>query len=459
MTDNRDSIDFAREPLGKLFRGIFFPTLLGLFFGAVLNIADGMFVGRGVGSDALAAINVAAPFYLITYAVSMMFGTGASIVAAIHLGKGNTKAARINVTLACVVSVLVQAVLIGALCLSPALTCNIFGGSERLEPLFRAYVFGVAPGLVVAPVAMIGLYVLRLDGSSKLAGAIQVAYSLINIVLDYLFVFPFGFGIAGAAWATGLSEILGTLAVVIYMLFFSKTLRPYLPKLSLTSLQLSLRNVGYMTKVGFSAFLGEIAMTCVMITGNYCFLERWGEDGVAAYSVACYLFPLFFMMGQAISQSAQPIISYNVGQENWERVGKAQRLSYWFAFVLGMAISLFGIFATPLIARLFLEPCPAYDIACQGLPWYATAFVFFTLNIVMIGYQQSRERATRATLYTLLRGFVFVLPAFTLLPMVLGERGLWLAIPASEAMTLVVMVVANGILHRPSKQPSNRTTD
>ena len=447
MDDNRDSIDFGCEPIGRLFRGIFFPTLLGLFFGVVLNLADGVFVGRGVGSDALAAINVAAPVFMITSGIALLFGSGVSVVAAMHLGAGMVKAARINVTQAYCTSVVVLTGIIAALCCFPEFTCRLFGGSERLQPLFCDYLYGIAPGLVVCPVAIIGLFVLRLDGSPRLASGIQVAYSVLNIVLDYIFVFPCGWGLAGAAWATSVSEIVGAAGVVVYMLFFCKSLTFYRPKFSRKAVGLYVRNVGYMMKVGFSTFLGEIAMTCVMICGNYRFIARLGEDGVAAFSVACYLFPLIFMVGQAIAQSAQPIVSFNLGQSNWERIDRTRRLSYWLAAGLGIGISLFGIVATPLIASLFLGPCRAYDIACEGLPWYAVGFVFCTMNIVMIGYAQSLERARRATLFTLLRGFVFVVPSFLLLPDMLGDRGLWLAVPVSEALTLLCIVIAENRQH------------
>ena len=452
MKDNRDNIDFGREPIGKLFRGIFFPTLLGLFFGVVLNLADGVFVGRGVGSDALAAINIAAPFFMITSGIALLFGSGVSVVAAIHLGKGNTKAARINVTQAYCTAVVLLGAVIVTLCCFPEFTCHIFGGSARLQPLFNDYLYGIAPGLVACPIAFIGLFVLRLDGSPRLASGMQVGYSVLNIVLDYIFVFPCGFGLAGAAWATSVAEIAGAIGVIIYMLFFSKTLTLYRPKLSKTAVILYLRNVGYMMKVGFSTFLGEIAMTCVMICGNYQFIARFGEDGVAAFSVACYLFPLIFMVGQAIAQSAQPIVSYNLGKNDWERINSTRRLSYWLAIGLGITISLFGILATPLIASMFLGPCRAYDIACKGLPWYSIGFLFCTMNVVMIGYAQSLEKAKRATLYTLLRGFVFVVPAFMLLPGMFGDRGLWLAVPVSEALTLGVIIIA-AVLNNRQRKP------
>lgn len=443
MRDNRDSIDFGKEPIGKLFRSLFFPTLIGLFSGVLLTLADGIIVGRGVGSNALAAINIAAPFYLITSGIALMFGSGASVVAAIHLGKGNVKAARINITQAYITSVILLAVILISFCCFPEFTCHLFGGNECLQPLFNDYLFGITPGLILSPLALIGLFVLRLDGSPKLAGAIQAAYSAINTILDYVFVFHCDMGIAGAAIATSIAEIIGSIAVVVYMIFFSKTLKLYRPKISRTAIGLYLRNVSYMMKLGFSNFLGEIAISSIMICGNFCFIARLGEDGVAAFSVACYLFPLIFMIGQAIVQSAQPIVSFNLGQNKWSRILSTKHLSYLMAAICGLAISVSGVLFSNYIAQLFLDSCNAYDIASEGLRWYFLGVIFVTMNIVMTGYCQSIRQAGRATIYTILRGFVFIIPAFIFLPELFGDKGLWLAIPVSEAITFALILVTN----------------
>ena len=457
MTQKNSHLNFESEPIKVLFRKIFFPTLLGLFFGVLLNVADGIFVGRGVGSDALAAVNIAAPIFLIMSGVAMLLGSGASVVMAIHLGKGNIQAARINMTLALVVAFLLQLIFVSVFCIFAEQTCYLFGGSDRLMDLFKDYLFGIAAGTVVFPLAMVGTFVIRLDGSPKLASSIQITGCVLNIFLDWLFVFPLGLGIAGAAWATAIACIVETLITITYLAFFSKTLKPCALSLDASSIISYIRNVFNMAKLGFSTFLGEMAITGIMITGNYGFMEMLGEDGVAAFSVACYLLPMVFMIGQAIVQSAQPIISFNYGQHQWERIAQTRTLAFTLALVLGFLLMIVGIFFTPFIASLFLAPCPAYDIACQGLPLFSIVFLFFTLCIVTIGYYQSLEFAKQATLFTLLRGFLFVIPAFILLPHWLGVNGLWLAMPISEILTLIVMFIFYQLKKDPAKKLQEKT--
>ncbi|MBO5026109.1 MAG: MATE family efflux transporter [Bacteroidaceae bacterium] len=441
---HRDSINFGETKISKLFFRLFFPTLTGLLFNALLNVADGIFVGHGVGSDALAAINIIAPLFMVTTGIGLMFGIGASVVASVHLSKGNTKAANINFTQAMLVSsLLMLAILLFGFC-APRTVAVWLGSSERLLPYATDYLVHLLPGCLFILFQSIGMLLIRLDGSPRYAMFCNVIPAVINILLDYIFVFPADMGVGGAALATTLSATVGGSMVIIYFLRYSSTLKFYRLKLSPTSFHLTVRNVGYMLKIGFSAFVAEIAMSVMMFTGNYIFLRNLGEDGVAAYSVACYLFPLVFMLNTAVAQSAQPIISFNYGAGNMARVRSARRTSLWVAAACGMAAMLFlVVFIHPVVALFLDSGTAAYKIAVAGIPVYATSSVFFALNIVFIGYYQSVEESVRATVYTLMRGIVLLVPAFFILPVLMGNIGIWLAIPCAELLTLVLIVAGH----------------
>ena len=442
MKDNRDALDFGTMSVPRLFVKLFVPTLMGLIFSAILNLADGIFVGKGVGSDALASVNVAAPIFLISTGIALLFATGVSIVAAVHLSRGKQKAASINVTQAFTVSASILALFSLAIFLFPSRLCYLFGGTERLEPLVVAYLRGVSPVPVLTAVMMVGMFVIRLDGSPKYAMMCNVLPSLLNILLDWLFIYPFRMGIAGAAIATSTSEAMAVAGTLFYMAFLSRQVHWYKPKFTATSIRLTLRNVGYMSKLGLSTFVGETAIVCMIIVGNFVFVKYLHEDGVAAYSVACYLFPLVFMFGNSIAQSSLPIVSYNYGQKNEERISRAFRLTAGLAFLLGLLITVCCFFESATLISLFLDrDTEAYRIGCDGFPYFTLGFIFFTLNVVFIGFYQSIELAKRATLWMMLRGVVFVIPSFILLPTVLGEKGLWLAVPASEFLTFSVILL------------------
>ena len=438
----RDSVDFGKSKIGPLFRSIFFPTLLSMVFTSLLTVVDGIFVGQGVGSDALAAVNIVAPLFLVTTGIALMFGVGVSVVASIHLSQGNNKAADINVTQALVVAPMLMAILSVILYFGRIPFLRVMGCSDALLPLALQYLIPLLPGCVFILIETIGTFVIRLDGSPRFASAVGIVPGILNIFLDWLFVFPMKMGIAGSSVATTVCCAIASAMVAWYMLRRSQSVRLYRLKLSRTSLYLTVRNIVYMSRSGFSSMLGELSMSMIMLTGNYVFIRWMGEDGVAAFSVACYLYPIVFMVNNSVAQSAQPIISFNYGAGKGDRVREAFRLSLRTAAICGLlATAVLTLGAIPLISLFLQAGTKPYEIATAGLPLFAVSSVFFALNIAIIGYYQSIELNGRATLYMLLRGLVFLVPAFILMPQLIFPQGMWLAVPVSECLTLGVILL------------------
>lgn len=437
---DRDKLNFADGKIATLFRALFFPTLVGMIFNSALTIIDGMFVGQGVGADGIAAVNIVAPLFMIATGIGLMFGIGASVVASIRLSENKVKIARIIMTQAFSVGLLLIALLCAGCLLFPRQIVYMLGCSSQLEANALSYLLWLLPGLFFLFIECVGMMLIRLDGSPKYAMSVQIIAAVINIVLDWYMIFPLGWGVMGASLATSIACIAGGVMVIVYFLRFSVQLKFYRLKLSLTSLLLTIRNTGYMVKIGFATFLTELAMSVMMLTGNYMFISFLGEEGVAAFAIACYLFPIVFSINNAVAQSAQPIISFNYGAHLKERVSQALRVSLLTAVICGITVTVLLRLEATGIVRLFLDTQErAYGLAIEGLPLFALCALFFALNIAFIGYYQSIEKATASTVYTLLRGVLFLVPCFILLPRWLGVPGLWLAIPAAELCTCIVI--------------------
>ena len=437
----RDDIDFGTTNISRLFTKMFIPTLLGMVSWSLLTVIDGIFVGRGVGSNGIAAINICYPIFLVLTGFALMVGMGASVVASIHLSQDNIKAARINVTQAMWFSTFVVIGVMIFVLLAPERISYMLGASDTLMPLVRDYMFYLIPAGIMQMWSVVGLFVIRLDGAPQYAMWCNVVPAVLNIFFDWLFIFPLGMGVKGAAIASAISTVIGGVMAFVYLVKYAGTLKMSGVKMSPTSLTLSIRNIAYQCKIGFSALLGELTMAFVLFAGNYVFMKYLGDAGVGAYGVACYYTPFVFMFGNSIAQSAQPIVSYNYGLGRWDRVRKTLSISIRAA-VLSSLVSIvaFTLFPGQLVHLFIAASDPAAQIAIDGFPYFATGFLFFITNLVAIGYLQSVKKVAPATVFALLRGAVFLFPAFLLLPEILGVKGMWLALPLSEVLTFVVVL-------------------
>lgn len=436
-----EKLDFGHGKIGSLFRAMFFPTLVGMFFNSALNICDGMFVGHGVGPDALAAVNIVAPLFLVCVGIGLMFGIGASVVGSIRLSGNDVAGAGGVMTRAYLAGGILFGLIIVVCALMPRQVLYLFGCSGRLEPYAIDYLIWLLPGLLFLYLQCVGMMLIRLDGSPKYAMTVQIVAAVCNIFLDWLMVYPLDLGIAGAAIATAFSCIVAGLMVLYYFLKRSNKLKFTRLTITYEAFRSGMRSVSYMAKIGLATFISELAIGLTMVTGNYVFLERLGEAGVAAFSVGCYLFPLLFSISNAVAQSAQPIISFNYGASNHERVARTLKIALTTAVGCGLIALVAFITGSPALAGVFLpSDSEAFRLAVDGLPVFGLCTVFFAINITFIGYYQSIECAALSTFYTILRGVVFVVPAFVFLPCLVGIPGLWGAIPTAEILTSIVIV-------------------
>ena len=437
---NRDAIDFQNAPVSRLFRKLLLPTLLGTLSIAAVTAIDGIFIGHGVGADGVAAVNIAVPIYQIMSGIGLMVGVGCSVAASIHLSQGKAKVARYNVTQAIVSTSILAAVACALVWCFPKQTALLLGSSQTLLPQVKDYLVWIMPSFIFEMWSLIGLFIIRLDGSPRYAMWCNVINSILNAVLDWVFIFPLDMGVKGAAIATAISISAGGVMALAYLLFSKGKLNLIPLKASTKSLMLALRNVGYHCRIGSSTLLGELTLAVFFFIGNQVFMHYLGDNGVGAFGIACYYAPFFFMVGNSIAQSAQPIISYNYGISRWGHIAQARRLLLGTSALFGVAVSLLFIFIPDSLVALFIAPStPAARIAIEGFPYFAAGIIFFILNVAIIGYYQSIEQVKRATVMVFLRGLVFLLPSFIMLPKLLGIPGIWLAMPLAEALTLAVI--------------------
>ena len=187
----------------------------------------------------------------------------------------------------------------------------------------------------------------------------------------------------------------------------------------------------------------------LILLGNFVFMLYRGDDGVGAFGIACYYTPFIFMVGNAIAQSAQPIISYNFGLGASARVRQAERTALVTAAVCGLVVVAAFTGMPGWLVGLFVSlDNGAARIAVDGFPYFAAGFVFFIFNLTAIGYFQSVERIRTALTFAVMRGFVLLVPSFLVVPGLLGTHGIWLAMPVAECLTALSVAAFYAIKRR-----------
>lgn len=428
-------LDFRNEPVGRLFIKQLIPALLGMLAAALYVVVDGIFVGRGVGSDAIAAVNINNPLMTFVSGLGLMFGMGGGVMASFNLARGQKRAANRNLTQTVIVTTIVSTALTLVLCMFPRQFGYMLGADDRLIDGVSEYMFWYAlcfPFMVMMTVLP---FFIRLSNPKVPMWSLTIG-AILNVILDYTFIFIFGWGLFGAAIATGIGQAVGAIIMLYYIYRPDYAVKMMRPKYTWKAIKFTARAVPHMVNLGFSVFLGEITLSIMGVAGNYAFMNHMGADGVAAYSIVCYVFPVILMIFNATVQSAQPIVSYNSGCGFPTRSRRALNYALIFSALVSIAMSLTFCFGSEALTSLFIpdHANPAWRLAAEGLPWYAADFLFFGFNTIIIGYYMSLEELTRANLLTVVRG---LLPAllFFLLPPMAGENGLWAAVPAADMLT------------------------
>ena len=436
----RDSIDFSSSDVGKLFRRFLFPTVMGMVFSAVFVITDGIFVGRGIGSDALASVNIVAPLFTLGTGLGLMFGMGGSVVASINLAQGKRRVAEINITQSLVLPALLIALLSALLIHWHEPLLLLLGTPGELMVPAREYLVWFT--LFLAPLAVFNIlmFIVRLDGAPGFAMACNIMAACINIVLDYLFIFVFEWGLAGAAVATGIGYVVGSGVMLWYMFRRNRTLRFVKLKISGKSMRLTVRNLWYMSYIGFPALLSELAISCLMIVGNYTFIHYVGKDGVAAYSIACYIFPIIFMVYNGIIQSAQPIISYNFGAGQFDRVRQTIRRMIAITFTAAFVYVVFAMLRPALFAGLFTTDPELIVIVEKVLPVYIAGMAIFGLQSGVQSSFLGLGQAKISLFIALLRKVILLIPLALILPHFFGVMGVYYAEPIADVCSVITAV-------------------
>ncbi|MFV0580265.1 MAG: MATE family efflux transporter [Fusobacterium ulcerans] len=252
---------------------------------------------------------------------------------------------------------------------------------------------------------------------------------LINIVLDYLFVVVYPYGIKGAAFATGMSQLTSTSMLLFYILFKTK-------KIKFVKLKFSFKELLKISKVGFAEFLAEVSTGIAIFVFNIIILKNLGEKGVSAFGIIGYISSFVVMTMIGFSQGIQPIVSFNLGAKKYANVIKTLKISLLMIIATGVVFYGGINFFSNKIISTFLNDTETFKMTKYALAAYSFAYIITGLNIVTAGYFTAVKKVKISTIITILRGVVLIIVFLEILPKIFGTAGIWWSVPAAELVTL-----------------------
>ncbi|WP_278566541.1 MATE family efflux transporter [Anaerostipes caccae] len=420
--------------------------MLGLSF---YILADTFFVSRALGADGLTALNLAIPVYSFINGSGLMLGIGGGTKYSILRSQKNKVKANQAFTNAVVLTGIVAGIfcLLGIFCSGPMV--RMLGANESVFQMTKTYLQVI---LLFAPMFMANnllLCFVRNDGNPHLAMAAMICGSLSNIILDYIFIFPLGMGLFGAAFATGLAPVISILILSPYLI--NKRNQFHLKKC-----RLSANLLLDIFSSGLPSLITEVSSGIVIIVFNMILLRIAGNIGVAAYGVIANLSLVVMAVYTGIAQGIQPVLSSNYGAGNHKNVTAILRYAVTAVIVISACVYLCIFFGAEPITGVFNSNHnkTLQDIAAAGLKIYFTASVFAGFNVVAAVYFTSTEYPRPAHIISILRGFVIIIPMAFLLSALGGITGVWSAFPTTELLVSLIGMILLFQFHKVKKEDS-----
>ncbi|MBS6024430.1 MAG: MATE family efflux transporter [Paeniclostridium sordellii] len=421
------------KDLKTQFKQYVIPSVASMWVFSLYSMVDGAFVSRGVGSEALAAVNISTPYINTLFALSVLLSTGASTIVSMTLGKGDNKKASeyftLNTVLLAIISIFITVISL----LNLENIAIFLGATESTLPLVKGYLGNI--------ILFVGFYLvsyglellIKCDGYPHLSTIGVIIAAITNIVLDYIFVIQFKWGVEGAALATGIARILSV------SFFISHFLRKR-GKLRFCKFKFDFNFIKRIIFIGIPDSMTEASLAVVILLFNQSILRLIGESALVSYSVICYITTLVLTTMLGISQGLQPICSYYYGKEDDRSVLKLLDMSISYIKKSSIiAFLLVIIFANQIVA-MFIDKSDMslFLYTVKTLRISSVAYLIMGYNVIISGFCVATGKAIHASIVSLGRGLVVITLSLIIMTFIFGGSGIWMATFVSEAIVLAI---------------------
>ena len=429
-----NSVAMRDQNIGSLLWKFSLPAIVGMLVNALYNIVDRIFVGRGVGSLAIAATTVAFPIMLVFMAVAMLIGIGATALISIRLGQKKKEEAEKVAGNAAVMLLVLPSILAVIYLLFPEPILRLFGASAEVLPYARDFAHIIMMGAPLGSISFGMNNFIRAEGNPRLAMLTQIIGAVINGVLNYIFIFKLGLGIKGSALATVSGQLFSAIWVLSYFLSGRS-----LVKIRLKNLIPQIPILAGIMSIGFAPFAMQIASSIQQSILNKTLQVYGGDLALSAVGIIMSILTLLFMPIVGLSQGAQPLIGFNYGARQYDRVKETMKI----AVIAGTGIALTGYLAIHIwpaqIVGLFSKGDTALtDMTSHAMKVFLALFPVVGFQIVCSNYFQAVGKPVQSTILSLSRQVLLFIPLLLILPHFWGINGVWRTAPIADGLSVLL---------------------
>lgn len=409
------------------------PSVVAMWIFSLYTIVDGIFVGKGVGELALASVNIAMPFINLVFAISVLFSTGASTIIAMYLGKKDLERANEAFSLNLFTIAILAIIITITSILGLDYFAKILGATPDTIGYVKDYLFIISLFNIFFIISYSLEVIVKADGFPFLATIGVIISAITNIILDYIFVIKLGYGVKGAAFATGIAQVLSTVFFLSHFLRKKSTLR-------FVKFKFSFSTIKRIISLGFPDCTSELSVGIVTILFNQTLLRLIGQDALISYSVICYVNTLILMTMIGITQGAQPLISFYFGAGEIDKVNHLLKISLKTVLITSLLVFLSSILFANNITSLFINPQETYlfNSTVFVFKLYSISFLFVGFNLIISGFFVSIEQPLYSSIISIGRSLVLVIISLILLTKLFGGDAIWITTVVSEFICLII---------------------
>ena len=455
MSDNKKAaLELGTKPVGKLLMQYAIPAIIAMTASSLYNMVDSIFIGQGVGPLAISGLAITFPLMNLSAAFGAAVGVGASTFISVKLGQKDYDTAK-HILGNTMTLNLIMGLGVGLVCLlflDPIL--RFFGASDQTIPYARDYMVIILLGNVITHMYFGLNAVLRAAGKPKHAMSATIFTVVLNTLLDPLFIYTFGLGIKGAAYATVLAQ---SLALIWQLYTFSRPKELLHFKRGTFRLQSSIiRNI---IAIGLSPFSMNVCACIVVILINNSMVHYGSDLAVGAYGIANKVAFIFVMINMGVNQGMQPIAGYNYGAMRYDRLMKVVKYSIIAATAIMTTGFIIAMTIPGTCARLFTTDPTLIDLSAKGIRYIMVAFPVVGYQMVVSNFFQSIGKAKISIVLSLSRQLLILLPLLLVLPTMFGISGVWVSMPVSDTLSAFMAAWIMIVYMRKFKKQHNEITN